>query len=746
MATAQDSAPAAQALFQEGLACQRRGQLTRAEELYTQVVALQPRHAGAHHLLGTIALARGAPERACELINLSIAAQPRLAHSHSDLGRALQMLGRPADALRSYDRALELAPALLDVHLNRALALRQMGRLEEALLAHERCIELVPDHAEVLNNHGVLLLELNRPQAALCSFEKALRATAGASGVRDQGARDLHIGVALNRAITLAQLNRPAEAEACLAESLRVAPENFQALLFRARLLRRLHGADRALECADAALRLQPDSAEALLLRAESLADLARHAEAAACLIALPAGPVARDYARGLQLHLQSTLCDWSGYQEKARNLVAAVDASQPAAVPFHLLSVCDSAHSQLRCARVFTQDKYPVAPPLSRGRYGHDRIRIGYMSGDLREHPVGRLLAGVLERHDRARFQTIAVSLRPADSSALGERVRAAFDQVIDASAMDTHAIAALIRSLEVDILVDLMGHTSGARPEVLALHPAPVQVNWLGFPGTMGAPFIDYILADEFVLPPEQAQNYDEKVVWLPGCFQPNDAQEETAEHAISRAEVGLPDRGFVFCSFNNQYKIAPDVFAVWMRLLRRVPASVLWLFADEQTAQSNLRGAAHGHGVDPARLIFAQRVRYAEHLARLRCADLFLDTFPFNAGASASAALSAGLPLVTRAGESFAARMGGSLLNAVGLPDLVTRNFDEYEGTAFRLATSPALLAEVSTRLRVNRHALFDSETFCRSLERAYHSMWERSERGVPPESFAIEATAR
>ncbi|HKF98051.1 MAG TPA: tetratricopeptide repeat protein, partial [Steroidobacteraceae bacterium] len=775
-----ESSAAAHALFQEALACQRTGQLVRAETLYRQVVAMQPGHPGAHHLLGTIALQKGAPERACELIRLSIAAQPRLAHSHADLGRALQTLGRPAEAVRSYDRALELQPTLFEVHFNKALALRHLCRFEEALRAchtvlelrpgftaaaclraglladlqrteeavraYDRLLERVPDHAEAFNNRGALLLEQDRLPEALHSFEQARRLSSAQAVEPNEHARDLYAGATLNCAITLTRLNRLTEAEASLAQALRIAPRNFAALVLRSRLLKRLNATARALECIDAALQLHPDNPEALLLRAEILTDLGRYADAATCLISLPQGRVTRDYAQGLHLHLRATLCEWSSWEEKARDLITAVDASQRAVTPCHFLAVSDSAASQQRCARTFTADRYPPAPALRGAAYRHDKIRIAYVSADLREHPVARLLARVLELHDRGRFHTIAISLRPAESSALGERIRAAFDEFIDASDMDPHAIAALISRLEVDIAVDLMGYTGGAKPELLALRPAPIQVNWLGFPGTMGAPFIDYIIADEFVLPREQAVHYDEKAVWLPDCFQPNESWEELGGQPVSRAALGLPSSGFVFSSFNNQYKITPDLFAIWMRLLHAVPESVLWLFADEQTAQSNLRQCAARHDLDPQRLIFAARAPYGEHLARLQCADLFLDTFPFNAGASASAALQAGLPIVTQTGQSFAARMAGSLLHAIGLPELVTRDRGEYESVALRVATTPGLLAELRSRLRVIRssHPLFDSERFCRHLERAYDFMWQRSVRGEPPESFAVEAT--
>ncbi|MBV8405525.1 MAG: tetratricopeptide repeat protein, partial [Gammaproteobacteria bacterium] len=467
MATAQESSPAAHALFQEALAYQRSGQLQRAEAIYRRVVAMEPAHPGAHHLLGTIALQSGAPERACELISLSIAAQPRLAHSHADLGRALQMLGRGAEAVRSYDRALELQPALFEVHFNKALALRQMGRFdealrtchtmlglrpgfaaaeclraglladlqrtEEAIRAYDRLLERVPDHAEALNNRGALLLEQGRVEEALRSFQDALRFSSVEAAAGEAHASDLRPGAALNCAVALTRLERFTEAESALAEALALAPRNFPALVLRSRVLRKLpNGHARALDSIDAALRLHPDNAEALLLRAEILTDLARYADAAACLIALPPGPVLRDYAQGLQLYLRATLCDWRDYAQQARDLIAAVDAGRRVVIPGHFLAVSGSAASQQRCARSFTADTYPQAPQGYGRPYDHDRIRVGYVSGDLRVHPVAQLLAGVVERHDRARFHTIAISLRPAHSSPLGERMRAAFDEFI--------------------------------------------------------------------------------------------------------------------------------------------------------------------------------------------------------------------------------------------------------------------------------------------------------------------------
>jgi predicted O-linked N-acetylglucosamine transferase (SPINDLY family) len=407
---------------------------------------------------------------------------------------------------------------------------------------------------------------------------------------------------------------------------------------------------------------------------------------------------------------------------------------------------VTDSAAAQVRCAQTFAEDKFPpTAAPLWRGkRYRHAKIRVGYVSADLREHPVSALLAGVFEKHERGRFESIAISLRPAEQSLMGQRIRAAFDSFIDVSQLSDRAVAELMRERQIDIAVDLMGYTQGSRTAILAHRPAPIQVNYLGFPGSMGAPYMDYILADEFLIPASQLRHYQEKVIWLPECFQANDDQRPIAA-APARRQFGLPELGLVFCCFNNHYKINPECFAIWMRLLRHLPGSVFWLVAGEPAVRENLTSAAAHGDVDPKRLIFAPRIGYDDHLARLRCADLFLDTLPFNGGATASDALWAGVPVVTCAGEALASRMAGSLLTSIGLPELITHDLAQYEALALDLATTPKLLAEYRARLERNRltSPLFDSERFCRHLESAYVSMWQRSESGKAPEGFAVSA---
>jgi predicted O-linked N-acetylglucosamine transferase (SPINDLY family) len=376
--------------------------------------------------------------------------------------------------------------------------------------------------------------------------------------------------------------------------------------------------------------------------------------------------------------------------------------------------------------------------------RYQHDRIRLAYLSADFHEHATAYLMAELFEAHDRARFETTAISFGPDSNDGMRARLSAAFGRFIDVRNRGDREVAALLRKLEIDIAVDLKGFTAGARAGILSHRAAPVQVNYLGYPGTMGADFIDYILADRFVIPEEHYACYTEKVVYLPDTYQVNDSKRVIAERTPTRAEVELPDTDFVFCCFNNNYKITPEIFDCWMRLLNEVQGSVLWLLADNATASRNLRREAEARGVAPERLVFAPRVKLEDHLARQRLADLFLDTLPFTAHTTGSDALWAGLPLLTCHGTTFPGRVAASLLNAVGLRELIAYSLEEYEALALKLATSPAMLNDIRARLAQNRHthSLFNTDRFRRHIEAAYTTMWERYQRGEPPESFAVE----
>ncbi len=687
--------------LKRAIALHQAGRLAEAETLYKAILAAAPGHFDALHLLGVVASQAGRHAEAERLMGQALGMRPDVAPAQYNRGNALLELRRYAEALACYDKAIALKPDYPEALYHRGNALLALNRLDEALESYDRALALRPTLPEALNNRGNVLKALARPEEALDSYDRAL------------ALRPAYVEAIYNRAIVLEESGR----------------------------------LDEALACYDRAIALRADHAPALNSRGNVLTVLRRHEEAARCFARLAGIAPEFDYALGRDFHARLQCCDWSGYTGSARRVQTAVGQGRRAVLPFSLLSMPSSPWDQLACASAFAADRYPLAPdPLWAGqRYAHERIRLAYVSADFRDHPVPILIVGLFERHDRARFAVTGISLNPADDSAMGRRIRAAFDRHVDASGMNDRAIAELMRAHEIDVAVDLSGFTHGNRTAIFAHRPAPVQVNYLGYPGTMGAPYIDYIVADACVIPATERGAYAEQVVHLPHSYQANDSRRAIAERTPTRAEAALPETGFVFCCFNKNYKIAPDTFDVWMRLLRQVEGSVLWLLESNEAATRNLRREAERRGVDAGRIVFAPRVRPDEHLARHRLADLFLDTLPYNAHTTASDALWAGLPLLTCTGGTFAGRVAASLLGAAGMPELVTSTYAEYETLALKLATTPALLAEVKAKLAGNRAAckLFDTALFTRHIEQAYAMMWELSQRGDKPQGFAVPA---
>ena len=745
----------------------RRGQLPQAEALYRRILVAQPLHLDALQLLGILEFQLGRYAAAADLLQRAVSMAPEAAALNCNLGLALQQLKRYSEAMDCHDRALALKPDFAEALNNRANVLRELGRANEAVSGYERALQIRPDFSEALYNLGCIRLELERPQDALECLARCLRlapqhpGALGQSGVALMALQRPQEALAsFERALqllpddaethywrgnALLALARAEEAAGSYRRALQLRPDIPEAHYNLANTLLDLHRYEEALLAYDRALDIRPDYVEALYNRSSALQEQGRYEEAITGYERLMALAPGHRYAPGKLFHSRQFCCDWQHYAKDVQALMLSSEGDRVHDMPLSFLAVTDQATLQLRCARTYTAQKYPVSlTPLASGQpYRHDRIRVAYVSADFREHALSYLLAGLFEHHDRSRFETIAISLRPRDESPMGRRVTAAFERFIDTSGLTDAKIAALMRELEIDIAVDLAGYTEDNRTAIFAMRPAPIQVNYLGFPGTMGAQHMDYIIADAYVIPESARQHYAERVVWLPDCYQGNDDKREIASRTPGRAEAGLPESGFVFCAFNNLYKINPPLFDVWMRLLRGVPDSVLWIAADSPVARRNLAAEAARRGVDARRLAFSPRIPYPEHLARLRLADLFLDTLPFNAGTTASDALWAGLPVLTCSGEAFAARMAGSLLGAIGLPELITHSLEEYEMQALRLAGTPAMLADIRTRLDRNRNTwpLFDTRLFCRHLELAYLAMWEQHQRGEPPAAFSI-----
>jgi predicted O-linked N-acetylglucosamine transferase (SPINDLY family) len=727
------------AINNRGNALRELKRLDEALADYDRAITLRPDHGDAFFNRGIALAELKRDEEALASYDRAIALKSNDVEAWYNRGSVLEHLRRFGEAVECYDRTLALKPDFAEAWISRGIALNKLKRFEEALASCDQAVALRPDFAEAVNNRANALKELRRFDEAIAGYDQAL-------ALKPDFAEAVN-----NRANALRELKRLDEALADYDRAIALRPDYADAFFNRGVVLGELKRNEDALASYERAITLNADHAQAFYSRGAVLLGFRRVDEAIASLGRALALDPDQDNLEGLLLHARMHLCDWTDFDAHRVKLNAVIAGGAPASYPFHLLAWASTPALQLTCARTLVAKKFPRHPdPAWHGeRYGHDRIRVAYVSADLRDHPVAYLTAGLFARHDRSRFETFAISFGDDDQpSEMRARLKGSFDRFIDANQMSHREVARMIRDLEIDIAVDLNGFTDGARPDIFAQRPAPVQVSYLGYAGTLGQDYCDYIVADRFVIPVESRAHYAENVVYLPDAFMVNDAERKISAHRPSRAEAGLPDKGFVFCCFNNAYKVTPDLFDVWMRLLRETEGSVLWLSAIHARAADNLRREAAARGVAAERLVFAPRTALNEdHLARVGLADLFLDTLHYNAHATAADALWAGVPVVTCPGEAFASRVAGSLLTAVGLPELITTSLAEYEALALRLARDPARLGALRQRLERNRssHPLFDTERFTRHLEAAFTIMWERAERGEPPQSFAVAASS-
>ncbi|HEY7743858.1 MAG TPA: tetratricopeptide repeat protein [Burkholderiales bacterium] len=727
-----------QELVARGLALHQAGSFGEAEALYRRVLEMDPRHAAALTMLATVHAQRRDLAEAARLFEKSLEVDPRQVGALYNRGIVLEELKRLDEAVASYDRALALKADSPEILNNRGNALAKLRRFPEAVESYDRAIALRSNYADAHLNRGSALAEIGRFEEALDCFERVI-------SLQPVRAEAHHC-----RANVLAQLKRYDRALEGYDRAVALDPGNPLILNNRGNALASLARRYDALESYERALKLKPDYLEALVNRGQTLSEIGRHEEALDCharaMALSPDASRALPYMPGRLAGARLYVCDWSDYEKTVGDISERCLAGERVIVPFAACQLLDSADLQYRSARIFVEDISPASrqPLWTGGRTAHDRIRLGYVSFDFREHMMAYQIAGIVEHHDRSRFETIALSLYPKAAGPMQERLRNAFDRFVDVGTQGDLEIARLARELEVDILVDLTGHTRGGRMGLFAHRPAPIQVNF-NCPGTSGADYLDYIIADRVVVPPEHHRYFSEKVVYLPDTFLPNSPRRISAD-TPSRNDAGLPERGFVFCSFNNSYKFRPGTFDIWMRLLSRFEDSVLWLTRANETVVGNLQREAKARGVDPRRLIFAPRVDPLEdHLARQRNADLFLDTLPFNAQTTAADALWAGLPVLTCLGGSFSGRVAASALTAIGLSELITGSLEDYEALASSLVQDPGRLQRIRETLSRNRLAypLFDTSRFTRHLESAFEQMWELHRRGEPPRHFAVAA---
>jgi protein O-GlcNAc transferase len=702
------------------------GRLEEAERLCAAVA--EGDESAALNLRGALAGMRGDFAAAAALFRRVLERQPGNAKAAFNLGECCRRQGDVAGALAGYARAIESDPDMLDAYRHGALAATTEAALAAAA-GEDGIARYARSRAANYLNALALKLEAGDPATAEATYREAA-ALAPEDAV-----------VLVNLGELLLALGRPKEAEAVLRQAIALAPSP-EAQTNLGVALAALGRGEAAIDAYRAALTLEPDHLNAQSNLGGALAATGRRVEALAALrTALTLCP-GHALALVQLVYQRQWLCDWPGLDEEEAALLERTRSGERV-TPLPLLAFADDPALLLRAAEIWARPfavpaerHLPPRPPARR-----ERLRIGYLSRDFRVHAIAFLAAELFERHDRTRVEIAGYSIAPDDGSALGARLRRSFEHFTDLTGLDDAAAARRIHADGIDILVDLTGHTEGARTRILAFRPAPVQVNYLGFPGSMGADFIDYILVDPFLAPAAHQPFFSERLVHLPHCYQVNDTARTIAPRP-ARAACGLPERGFVFCCFNQTYKITPAMFGIWMHLLWSVPESVLWLFASEPAA-AHLRREAASRGVAPERLIVAPPLPQAQHLARLSLADLFLDTLPYNAHTTASDALWVGLPVLTCAGRTFASRVAGSLVHALGLPELVTTSLGDYEAQALRLARHPRLLAALRRRLAVNRAtaAPFDTSRQARHIEAAFAEMWRIHCAGDPPRSFAV-----
>ena len=665
-----------------------------AEASCRAALELAPRDVAAWNLLGEI-LNVSDPDAAEAAWRSALAIDAQDPEALFHLGNRLRERGEHAQAISHYERALMRAPGHAGVLNNLGLALDASGKPERAERCYTQVLAAQPQHADVLANLGDHLKSQQRYREAVLAYEKALTLR-----------RDFPARFWSARGVALGELSALADAEASFREAARLEPDTLSTQV------------DLASVCI---AREKFDEAEAPLARALELD---------------PGNP----YTVTMLAYSRMQCCAWDGLDSCFAQLRAALEDPKPRerynVVPMPLLAMPLDADLEHVAARRWARQirgamsDWEALPTETRKREPGARLRVGFASSDFRDHAVARLGVECWERIDRSRIETFAYSLTPDDGSALRERAAHAFEHFVDVAAQPAAAIARRVREDGVEVLIDLNGYTTHARSEVFALKPAPVQASWLGYLGTLGAPWYDYFITDRFACPPESQAFFSERLLYLPDCYCPGDTKRAVASETPSRAACGLPEAGLVLCCFNNSYKILPELFGVWMRLLAALPGSVLWLAPSNATATANLRREAERRGVDPARLVLAPRVSLPEHLARHRHADLFLDTTPYNAGTTANDALFMGVPLVTCAGETMASRIAGSQLRAIGLPELITHSLSDYEALVLALGRAPERLSALKARLAANRLSapLFDMARFTRALDDLLISAWE------------------
>jgi len=690
--------PQLQLILQQGIQAFQAGNFDIASSILKRIIQIDKKNLIALHTLGLTKALQGDFKDATFFLGKAASINPNDSSIQYNLAKALSDSGDDRSALAHHKKAVMLAPNNQDAWLNYGLSKFNLGCYEAAIVLYDKALSFKPDYAEAWSNKGNAFYELKRYEDAIKLYDKALS----------------------------------------------LKPDFAEALSNKGNLLLELKLFDEAIALLDKALNLKPNYANAWSNKGAALNELGRYEEALTHYSKAISIKKDIDWLAGDLLHVRMRISSWSNFSASLDDLSKKILSNAKVVNPFKLLALSDDSLLHKKNSEIFVENKCPksLALGLIPKHSTNEKIRIGYFSFDFRMHAVSILMAELFELHDKSKFEIIAFSFGIKDESLLRLRISNACDKFIDVSDMSDLDVAKLSRELHIDIAVDLGGHTAGARTKIFAHRAAPIQVSYLGYLGTMGADYIDYILADNTIVPASLQKFYTEKVAYLPS-YQVNDRKRQISDKQFTRAQLSLPETGFVFCCFNNNYKILPATFDGWMRILKAVDNSVLFLYAENVWVEQNLRNEALARGVDGSRLVFGKHISANEYLARYKVCDLFLDTFPYNAGTTASDALWAGLPILTLMGQSFASRMAASILNAVGLPELITNTQEKYESLAIELAMNPKKLTEIKYKLETIRLTapLFDTPLFTKNLETVYIKMMDRYHANMEPDYISV-----
>lgn len=754
-------------LLEQGLDHFHKGNIFAVVPLYEEVLRLDPLNFDALHLLGVIAYQSKDFSSAVNLIDQALVAKPNDSSALNNLASALMELNRFDEAIEKLNLAVEIKVDYAEAYFNLGNLYFKTNKLPEAIENYKKAIEIKTDYAGAFNNLGSIQIELNQFEDAVHSFEQAIKINpsfADAYFNKGNVFRKLkrhndavesyltalkivpnHFMTYCNLGASLVELGRVKDAEDCYIKAISINPNYAEAHYNLANVLKKQKRYDKALLSFDLAISLNNSLVEAHSNRGTLLAELKQlDAAVVSYQNALLIEPDL-DYVFGQMLHLKMKQCDWANYAEMTAIYIEGIADQKKIMPPFAALGLIDYPALHLLCSKTFTENKYPKSNLYLTDKNFrlHEKIRIGYFSADFHNHATMHLMAQMLELHNQNKFEIYGFSFGPNIQDEMRDRASKSFHKFFDVSEVSDIEVARMSRDCGIDIAVDLKGHTQDARTGIFAEGAAPIQISYLGYPGTMGAEYMDYIIADEVVIPQECQAYYSEKVIYLPHCYQVNDSNRKISNKKFSKEQFGLPSSGFIFCCFNNNYKITPEVFECWMRILQVVDGSVLWLIEDNEFASNNLRLEARSKGISSDRLIFASRMPVDEHLARHQFADLFLDTYPYNAHTTASDSLWAGLPVLTLMGESFASRVAASLLNTLNLKELITQSLIAYENLAIQLARHPSQLDEIKKKLSksILNSPLFRTKTFTHHLEDAYMAAYKRHKDGKLPDHIHV-----